>query len=266
MTQTISAVIKMPKQWRHQHKKSLGAIATTLLLLTGIATPIIAQPVTAQPISTTQTATASASLASDIQQIVDQMIAVETQNWSPAQKSALQTLDAMGLKNSELEEIAALSAGDLHTQLKTDQKLAKLSATGLSNEEMLKLAPTLLLSRYLLNIGRAALWGGVVSAIRSADFDYRALSAALTTGNTNEFVSLLGQGLQEQDTFVRLVGSAATFACGSATLDFTPGLCDRFASGIQKVFSRVERSAARPIRSRSGSLALEDRSAVKVKH
>ncbi|MGB3672249.1 MAG: hypothetical protein WA984_19195 [Phormidesmis sp.] len=253
MTTTLSAAIKMPRRLQQQPAKSFGAIATTLLMLAGIATPAVAQP-PAQPV-----ADAQLDSRPDIQQIVDQMIAVETQSWSPAQKSALQTLDAMALKDSELAAIAALSASDLRAQLKTDKKLAKLNATGLSSEEMLKLAPTLLLSRYLLNIGRAAVWGGVVSAIRSADFDYRALSSALTTGDTSEFVSLLGQGLRGQDTFVNLVGTAATFACGSATLDFTPGLCDRFASGLQKVFSQVERSAATPTRSRARSLVLDSK-------
>ncbi len=259
MTQAISAVIKPPKRSRHKSARRFGAIAMTLLLTASVTTPAIAQTVTAQaskesdkqqvflPTSAraANSPTESAQTAAEMQQMIEQTITVETQSWSPTQKSALQTLASMELTDSDLEALAALSASDLQTQLKSDKKLAKLSATGISSEEALKLAPMLLLSRYLLNIGRAAVWGGVVSAIRSANFDYIALSSALTTGNTNEFVSLLGEGLRGQDAFVNLVGSAATFACGSATLDFTPSLCNRFASGIQKVFTQVERSNAR---------------------
>ncbi|MEL6855854.1 MAG: hypothetical protein AAFO83_12220, partial [Cyanobacteria bacterium J06607_13] len=39
--------------------------------------------------------------------------------------------------------------------------------------------------------------------------------------------------------------TAATFACGSATLDFTPGLCDHFAGGLQKIFRQAEQTGRR---------------------
>lgn len=236
---------------------SLGAITLTLLFLGGSAVPVWAQakqstiqkavakaavPTTTLVDQSARAAQADISLEAEIEQIVAQVMEAETQHWSPAEKSALKTMDSLGLKDSEIAALATLSAADVHAKMKTDKKLAQLNAAGISSEEALKLAPALLLSRYLLNIGRAAVWGGVVTAIRSADFDYRALSAALTSGNTRQFMSLLGEGLTGQTSFLNLMGSAATFACGSATLDFTPGLCDRFASGVQKIFSRAART------------------------
>ncbi|MEO1621717.1 MAG: hypothetical protein AAFU53_11885 [Cyanobacteria bacterium J06632_3] len=206
----------------------------------------------------------STQLEADIQRIVDEVMAAETAHWSPAQKAALKEMEAMGLKDSELEAIASLTVTEMSTQLKSDKKLSKLSATGISSEEALKLAPALLLSRYLLNIGRAALWGGVVSAIRSADFDYRAMTSALTSGNTREFMSLLRDGLAtDQTRFTNMVSTAADFACASATLDVNPRLCDRFATGLQKIFTRINHSNTRSTRNRALSLPLSNKTASK---
>lgn len=245
-----------------RHRKSISALSLSLLFLAGgsvsaiaaskdAALPLVSsQALNGQPLDSRLSN--SAQFEADIQQIVDEVMAAETAYWSPAQKAAFEQMKAMGLKDGDLEAIAALTPSEMSKQLKFNPKLSKLSATGLSSEEALKLAPALLLSRYLLNIGRAALWGGVISAIRSADFDYRAMTGALTSGNTREFMSLLRDGLaSDQTRFTNLVSTAATFACGSATLDVTPGLCDRFASGIQKIFTRINRSNARSVRSRA---------------
>lgn len=187
----------------------------------------------------------SAAEMQEIQAIVSQIIAAETQHWSVSEKRALAEMEALGLQETELEALILMDAADMQRQLKSNSKLSKVSATGISSEQALKLAPMLLLSRYLLNIGRAAIWGGVVSAIRSADFDYGAMAAALRTGDTGEFMALLRSGITDQASFVDMVGSAATFACGSATLDVTPRLCDRFTNGLQKIFNRVQRSGRR---------------------
>ncbi|MEO0648204.1 MAG: hypothetical protein AAFZ17_18985 [Cyanobacteria bacterium J06650_10] len=269
MTQTSRLTRnKMTLVWFEKQSYSLRALAMTFLFLSGTAVPAIAQPQFTQPKQTAkfsqqptklptnlsivqpvesaqfEAVELDGALAADIEQIVAQMIAVETQHWSPAEKAALQTMEQVGLKESEIAVIATLSAADLHTKMKTDKKLAQLSAAGISSETVLKLAPTLLLSRYLFNIGRAAAWGGVVAAIRAADFDYGVLSSALVSGNTRQFMSALRAGLPNQTSFLNVVGSAATFACGSATLDFTPGLCTRFASGMQKIFNRIGQAEA----------------------
>ena len=232
---------------------SLSTLAVTLLFLAGSTFPVMAQtkPMARQKDTmavmgqSTVSAQRDLVLEAEIEQIVQQMIEAEIQHWSPAEKSALKTMDSLGLKAGKIAELTTLSAADLHAKMKTDKKLAQLNAAGISSEEALKLAPTLLLSRYLLNIGRAAVWGGVVTAIRAADFDYSALSSALASGNTRQFMSLIGEGLAGETSFLDLMSSAATFACGSATLDFTPGVCNRFASGVQKIFTRVESSGTR---------------------
>ncbi|MGD1867285.1 MAG: hypothetical protein ACFB0D_22270 [Phormidesmis sp.] len=260
--------------------RRLSALSLTLLFLAGGSLSAVAQSKVPAAIasssgqtSSTQTfgsqtfssqLNESAQLETDIQQMVAQVIAAETTNWSPAQKTALKEMEAMGLKNEELIAIASLTPSEMSTQLKSNPKLSKLSTISISNEEALKLAPTLLLSRYLFNIGRAALWGSVISAIRSADFDYRAMTSALTSGNTREFMSLLSDGFTtDQSRFTHLVGTAATFACGSATLDVTPGLCSRFASGMQKIFTRVNRSNTRTIRRRALPIAAPSKATAK---
>ncbi len=228
--------------------KSVGALSLALLFLAGGSASVLAQSkataVLPELSSRKLAQSESVQLEADIQLIVAEVMAAETAHWSSAQKVALKEMEAMGLKDGELEAIAALTASEMSTQLKSNPKLSKLSASGITSEEALKLAPALLLSRYLLNIGRAALWGGALSAIRSADFDYRAMSSALTSGNTREFMSLLRNGFAtDQTRLTSLVGAAATFACGSATLDITPGLCDRFSSGLQKIFIQINRSS-----------------------
>lgn len=240
--------------------RSLSALSASVLFLAGVSLPAVAQAKslstvqvtpqkTSQPIphagQFSESAQTNALSEAALHQMVAEIIAAETQDWSPSEKAALKELEALNLKTSELEAIAQLSANELDLRLKTDKKLSKLSTAGLSSEQALKLAPMMLLSRYLLNIGRAALWGGVVGAIRSADFDYRALTVALTSGDTRQFMSLLREGLSDQSAFTDLVGSAATFACGSATLETTPRMCDRFANGMTKIFGRVERSGER---------------------
>ncbi|MEL6855635.1 MAG: hypothetical protein AAFO83_11075 [Cyanobacteria bacterium J06607_13] len=238
--------------------KQTGAIAATLLILTGSALPSLAKPTTSPhtktaPLPTTSDThwTDTASIEADIEQIVADIITAETAHWSPTEKSALAQMRTLKLTDDELATLAALSAGEMDIQLKKNPKLTKISATGISSEQALKLAPAVLLSRYLFNIGRAAVWGGVVSAIRAADFDYGAMSTALRSGDSRAFAGLLRDGFTGQASFVNMVSTAATFACGSATLDFTPGLCDRFANGLQKIFRRVERSgrqSRRPMR------------------
>jgi len=248
------------KERRRKALRPYGCLAMGLMFLAGMSLPAVAQmPSQGHKLSTHRVSfeietqnqfNESTQLEAAIAADINQLIATEIQSWSPAQKAAFQTLKGMELKDSELESLAALSPSEMQTKMRTSKKIAKLSATGISSEEALKLAPTLLLSRYLLNIGRAAVWGGVVSAIRAADFDYRALSTALTSGNTRQFMSLLGQGMSGQNNFLSLMGSAANFACGSATLDFTPRLCDRFSTGIQKIFTRVNRSSTQAQRPR----------------
>jgi len=234
----------------------LNVLASTLLFFTGITLPTVAQAkAQAKPLykpATVSTVSVVALNAEDeIQRTVVEMVDAEIQHWDPMQKAAFEEIQRMNLKEDELEALAQMSVGEMSTQLKAEGKLAKLSATGISAEETLKLIPAALLSRYLFNIGRAALWGGVVASIRSADFDYGAMSRALTRGNTRQFMTLLGDGMSGQGRFVRMVGTAATFACGSATLDFTPGLCDRFANGMVKIFNRVERSEGRTLNRRN---------------
>jgi len=255
MTSLIKSALTVSADLRSHKKhplKSLSALSLTVLLLAGGSVSAIAQSKApsfsvdskAQPVSSQLSE--SAQIEADIQQIVAQVMAAETAHWSYAQKAALKDMEALGLKDDELAAIAALTHSEMTTQLKSNPKLSKLSITGITSEEALKLAPALLLSRYLANIGRAALWGGVLSAIRSADFDYRAMSSALTSGNTREFMSLLRNGFtSDQARFTNLVGTAATFACGSATLEVSPRMCDRFASGMQKIFTRINRSNAR---------------------
>ena len=249
--------------------RSLSALSLSLLFLAGGAVSVTAQTkisvsLASSGLSFEEPLSESTQLEADIQRIVDEVMAIETAHWSLAQKAALKEMESMGLKDSELEAIASLTVTEMSTQLKSDNKLSKLSATGISSEEALKLAPALLLSRYLLNIGRAALWGGVVSAIRSADFDYRAMTGALTSGNTREFMSLLRDGLAtDQTRFTNMVSTAADFACASATLDVNPRLCDRFATGLQKIFTRINRSNARSTRTRALSLPLSNKTASK---
>jgi len=229
------------------HSFKLNVLASTLLFLAGSTLPVVAQakPLHKPAAVSTASVVVALNAEADIQRVVAEMIDVEIQHWSPMQKAAFEEIQQMNLKEDELEALAQMSVGEMSAQLKASGKLTKLSATGISAEETLKLIPAALLSRYLFNIGRAALWGGVVASIRSADFDYGAMSRALTRGNTRQFMSLLGDGMSGQGRFVRMVGTAATFACGSATLDFTPGLCDRFATGMVKIFNRVERSGGR---------------------
>ncbi|MEL6879127.1 MAG: hypothetical protein AAFP09_01280 [Cyanobacteria bacterium J06607_10] len=236
-------------------QKGVSAIGGALLFFAGVSFPAAAEAkalAAMRPLSSQTTAASQIEAPSDVaisdaelRAMVAQIIEVETQHWSSAQKAALSEMQALNLKDSELEALAMMDASAMQTQLKDNAQLSKLSATGISSEQALKLAPTLLLSRYLFNIGRAAVWGGVVAAIRSADFDYGAMASALRTGDTDEFMSLLRSGITDQASFVDMVGSAATFACGSATLDVTPRLCDRFTSGLQKIFNRVQRSSRR---------------------
>ncbi|MEL6491997.1 MAG: hypothetical protein AAFQ95_18735 [Cyanobacteria bacterium J06621_3] len=231
--------------------RGLRAVLATLLFLAGASLPVAAHSklstVTQQGHGEGQfSESAQASVLSELseielQQMVAEVIAAETEDWSVAEKAALKALESLNLKDNELAAIATLSASELDTRMKTDKKLSKLSAAGISSEQALKLAPMLLLSRYLLNIGRAAMWGGVVSAIRAADFDYRAMTSALTSGDTRQFMSLLREGLSGQTSFTNMVGTAANFACGSATLETTPRMCDRFADGLGKIFRRVNR-------------------------
>ncbi|MGD1897004.1 MAG: hypothetical protein ACFB16_08635 [Phormidesmis sp.] len=254
-----AALIKHKLSSRKGKAQGLSSLAVAVLFLSGMTVPAIAQTLeskkhtAATPSATPnsneafpESAQQSPQLEAEIERLIAQLINEEIQHWSPAQKDALQTMKALELKEGDLVALVGPSADELHNKAKTDkklaQKLSQLNAAGISNEEALKLAPMVLLSRYLFNIGRAALWGGVVSAIHSADLDYPALLGALTSGDTAQFTSLLSEGLSSQNSFTTLVSSAATFACGSATLDFTPRLCSRFASGMQKIFSRIERS------------------------
>ena len=66
-----------------------------------------------------------------LQQMVSQMIAAETQDWSPAEKAALTALESLNLKDDELAAIASLSLNELDTRMKTDKKLTHLQATGI---------------------------------------------------------------------------------------------------------------------------------------
>ena len=242
--------------------RALKSALATLLFLAGASLPIAAQTkvsVVAQQVHREGQFSESAQVLvhsdlseAELQQMVTEVMVAETQGWSASEKAALKELESLNLKDGELEAIATLSASELDARMKTDKKLSKLSAAGVSGEQALKLAPMLLLSRYLLNIGRAAVWGGVVSAIRAADFDYRALTLALTSGNTRQFMSLLREGLSEHTSFTNMVGTAANFACGSATLETTPRMCDRFSEGLSKIFRRVNRPArSRTSRTRS---------------
>ena len=184
----------------------------------------------------------SAAEMQEIQAIVSQIIAEETQHWSVTEKRALAEMAALELPEAELEALILMDAADMQRQLKGNGKLSMVPGTCICGAHSLMLSPMLLLCRFLLMIVRAAVWGGVVAAIRSADFDYGAMASALRTGDTSEFMSLLRSGMTDQASFVEMVGSAATFACGSATLDVTPRLCDRFTNGLQKIFNRVQRS------------------------
>lgn len=205
--------------------------------------------------------TVSDDTLSNLDQSIAQFIDTETSHLSYVEKQALHTLLPLELEDNTLVALSSLSDADsaqfatqLKTQLKNNPKLNELPADTAS----LKFSPAVFaaarLAGYMRSIGKAVLFGNVVGAIRAAEFDFPAMFSALSSGDTQEFTSLLSEALPRQTTFVSAVSTGANFACNTATVDLTPGLCDRFTGFMRSTIVRYQRpssSSSRTVRSRT---------------
>ncbi|MEM8505330.1 MAG: hypothetical protein AAF716_19525 [Cyanobacteria bacterium P01_D01_bin.1] len=181
----------------------------------------------------------------DFGRSIDQFIAAETSHLSHAEQQALQALIQLQLEDDTLAALSSLSDSDFQAQLKSDQKFSKLPADIAS----LKFSPAVFaaarLAGHMRNIGKAALLGNVVGAIRAAEFDFPAMFSALSSGDTEEFSGLLSEALPRHNTFVEAISTGATFACNTATIDLTPNVCSRFSSFMRGTIARHQQSSKR---------------------
>ncbi|MBE9060256.1 hypothetical protein [cf. Phormidesmis sp. LEGE 11477] len=235
--------------------------SVVLLALFGVSTtlPVLAQT---KPITSTVLSDAYSDTYSDKAQgsndqsfsysgfdlSIDQFIAAETSHFSLEEKQALHALIQLDLEESTLSTLSNLADAELKTQLKAqfknNPKFNKLPAEIASAKFSPAVFAAARLAGYMRSIGKAVLLGNVVGAIRAAEFDFPAMFSALSTGDTTEFASLLSAALPRQTTFVSAVSTGATFACNTATLDLTPGVCDRFSSFMRSTLVRYQRSAS----------------------
>ncbi len=245
---------------RESRRKSKIAVVLLMFFGVGTALPVLAQTKAdvrfqenESAVITSERDTTSVAVLtdthSDLDRSIAQFIDTETSHLSYAEKQALHTLLQLELKDSALVALSSLSDADttqfekqLETQLKNNPKLNNLS----SGMASLKFSPAVFaaarLAGYLRSIGKAVLFGNAVGAIRTAEFDFPAMFSALSSGDTQEFTSLLSEALPRQTTFVSAVSTGANFACNTATIDLTPGLCDRFTGFMRSTIVRYQRS------------------------
>jgi hypothetical protein len=183
----------------------------------------------------------------DFNKSISQFITAETSHLSKAEQQALQALLSLQLEDATLAELSNLSDFDFQVQLKSNQKLSKLPADTAS----LKFSPAVFaaarLAGHMRSIGKAALLGNVIGAIRAAEFDFPAMFSALSSGDTEEFSSLLSEALPRHTTFVEAISTGATFACNTATIDLTPDVCSRFSGFVRGTIVRYQRSTRRQV-------------------
>ncbi len=269
------------KQTSAVFRSSRSAIAVVLLTLFGAsaALPALAKTkvdtglqkkesaVTTFEGGTIVSSTVSEDTLSNLDQSVAQFIDAETSHLSFAERQALHILLQLELEDNTLVALSLSDADSaqfdqqLKTQLKNNPKLDKLPADTAS----LKFSPAVFaaarLAGYMRSIGKAVLFGNVVGAIRAAEFDFPAMFSALSSGDTQEFTSLLSEALPRQTTFVSAVSTGANFACNTATVDLTPGLCDRFTGFMRSTIVRYQRpsiSSSRTVRSRTKQIESAD--------
>jgi len=181
----------------------------------------------------------------DFSKSISQFIAAETSHLSKAEQQALQALLPLQLEDNALAELSDLSDFDFQAQLKSNQKLSKLPTDTAS----LKFSPAVFaaarLAGHMRSIAKATLLGNVVGAIRAAEFDFPAMFSALSSGDTEEFSSLLSEALPRHTTFVEAISTGASFACNTATIDLTPDVCSRFSGFMRGTITRYQRSSRR---------------------
>ena len=247
-TEQTGIVLRRRALKQSWHKRGIAVVLLTLFGM-GLSLPTLAQ----QKLQTVEEKigtdllesnfSATNSPTADFNKSISQFIAAETSHLSKAEQQAIQALLPLQLEDATLAALSNLSDSDFQTQLKSNQKLSKLPADTAS----LKFSPAVFaaarLAGHMRSIGKAALLGNVIGAIRAAEFDFPSMFSALSSGDTEEFSSLLSEALPRHTTFVEAISTGATFACNTATIDLTPDVCSRFSSFMRGTITRYQRSS-----------------------
>ncbi|MEL7351941.1 MAG: hypothetical protein AAF171_11350 [Cyanobacteria bacterium P01_A01_bin.116] len=232
-------------------KNRLSAMFATALFLAGTAMPAVAQvklagsvaPDTAIAQNTAQFPESDdASTQAIIDEIVAEVVAEQTSEWDAEGKAVMKTVMDLEIDEAYLTKLSELPKDELVKQIKTDDKLSPLKGMTFSEEASDKAFQALALRVASFAGARLfeAVRGSVINEIlRMSASNLYSMFTALRRGDMRQFRSSLSSAFPTSRTFVRLVGTAASSFCGTATLGSTPKTCTAFTNAAQTALFRA---------------------------